>query len=122
MKKLATASMVLFCLCAFTQAATLSQTETFSGVPNLSADLAFNQWDSSWGTLNSILIELEITANGGALRVDNDSGSPSSSSVEFGAEGNLFSSDIWLFNAASQPIYAGDVVAATSDRDRKSVV
>lgn len=95
-------------------AAIFEQTEVFSGIPNLEADLEFQQWDASWGTLNSIFIQLSLTANGGAYQVDNDSGTGSSSDVSFGANGNLSSADVWLFNGANATIFNSDIIAATT--------
>ncbi len=105
--------MVLLCHSAFS--AVLVQEDTFNGTPNYSKNITFYQWNSDWGVLNSILIEMEMSANGGALRVDNDSGSSSSSTVEFGAEGNISSSDVVLLNAGYGSIFVDEVVAATSD-------
>ncbi|MBP7830311.1 MAG: choice-of-anchor E domain-containing protein [Kiritimatiellae bacterium] len=97
------------------RAATITETEVFSGIPNLTADLEFNQFDQpAWGTINSILITLVLYANGGALRVDNDSTGAASSTVGFGGQATLTSADVVLLNGSFQnPI--GTVVASTSN-------
>jgi hypothetical protein len=87
--------------------AVLVEDESFSGIPNMNQNLNFKQWDTEWGTLNSITLELHLTSEGGALRVDNDSGSPSSSSVQFGARGALTSADVFLFTAGFASILSG---------------
>lgn len=97
------------------QAATITETEDFSGIPNLTAHLEFEQFNQpAWGTINSILITLVLYANGGALRVDNDSSSAASSKVGFGGQATLTSSDVVLLNGSFQnPV--GTVVASTSN-------
>lgn len=112
-------AVVVAIACAATSsgAAVLILDEAFNGIPNYSTDLTFTQWDNSWGTLNSIRVDLFMTSIGGELRVDNDSASPASSSVSFGSRGSLGSSDVVLFTSTFQPILSGGsaVIAATSD-------
>ncbi|MCB1070043.1 MAG: choice-of-anchor E domain-containing protein [Verrucomicrobia bacterium] len=118
MKPISVLLCIVMSVCVATapslRAAIFEQTEVFSGIPNLEEDLEFQQWNPDWGTLNSIFIQLSLTANGGAYQVDNDSGTGSSSDVSFGANGNLSSSDVWLFNGANATIFNSDIIAATT--------
>ena len=90
MKPISVLLCIVMSVCVATapslRAAIVEQTEVFSGIPNLEEDLEFQQWNPDWGTLNSIFIQLSLTANGGAYQVDNDSGTGSSSDVSFGAK------------------------------------
>ena len=95
--------------------ATLSQTNSFSGVPNLTSYLLFNQFNEpAWGTVNSIYITLTLYASGGSLGADNDSTSTASGTVGFGAEATLSSEDVFLYNSSFQNTI-GKVVASTSN-------
>lgn len=97
------------------EAKTLSETESFSGVPNLTVYLLFNQFNQpAWGTINSIYITLTLYANGGSLGADNDSTSSASGNVGFGAEATLTSDDVVLLNSGYQNAVS-KVVASTSN-------
>ena len=64
MKKLVFA-VILGLMVAPAFALTISQTESFSGVPLLTDSLEFDKFDSSLGTLNSIQIIVSLTSSGG---------------------------------------------------------
>jgi hypothetical protein len=57
--------MLALGLCGCAGAAIFTETETFSDTPNFAIPLEFDQWNPSWGTVNSITIELSLTAVGG---------------------------------------------------------
>ncbi len=105
MKKIFSAvCAVLFLTAGLASAATITQTKTFSGIPNISGPLTFNKFDSSLGTLTSIQVYFTLQVNGGQLILDNDSDSPASGIFEFGAIGNISSSDVSLIDSATTVI------------------
>ena len=80
---------------------TVVQMDTFSGTPDFENTSTFDKFDGSLGTLTSVDISLELTVDGGFLEVDNDGVDPATANVEFGASGDLSSSDVNLFPAPS---------------------
>ena len=81
------------------QAATITQTNTFSGSPNYSSVLTFNKFNDYGGafTLNSIFINVVLNTEAGAyLGIDNDGQTAASGSVEFGSSGSLSSDYVSL--------------------------
>gem|GEM_PF-1142518 len=90
------ASDVASSICA---AGTCTETESFSGVPDLNDAAVFDQFDTSLGTLLSVKVSLELTSDGGSFQADNDSDQPASFDVSFGADGTLSSADVGLFSA-----------------------
>lgn len=92
---------------------TITQTQNYGGVPDYNQVLIFNQFDDLGGTLTlqSVYVEVNLTANGGALRCDNDAVEPASGAIEFGAQVAVGSS-VSMIDAMFQPIFqAGDVKA-----------
>jgi hypothetical protein len=95
-------------------ALTITQTKNFSGIPNMNGSLNFNQFNNSGGlTLTSIQVSLALQTNGGQLTLDNDSNSPASGTFQFGAKGNISSTDVTLLNTIFQPV-PGEVNAIYS--------
>lgn len=92
--------------------ATISQTQNFSFVPDGTAPLTFNQFDTSLGTLISITITTNVTKTGGSLYVDNESATPASGNISQSVTINLTSSSVGLVDAGFSPIGTG--VSATS--------
>lgn len=92
-------------------AATIVQTKNFSFVPDGTAALTFNQFDTSIGTLTSITITTNVTKTGGSLFVDNESATPASGNISQSVTINL-TSLVGLVDAGFSPIGTG--VAATS--------
>ena len=84
--------------------ATSVQTKYFSGIPSLSGSLTFNQFNNSGGTLQSIQVLFYLQSTGGELIIDNDGDSLVSGSFQFGAIGNIGSSDVDLLSSSSLPI------------------
>ena len=70
---------------------TISQTESFSGVPTLNDSLVFDKFDPTLGTLDSVEIIISLVSEGGFLIMDNDSQDPASGTFDFGANA-LFTS------------------------------
>jgi hypothetical protein len=85
---------------------TLSQTQFFTGIPNMNGAFSFNQFNNHNNTwdLQSIEISFTLQASGGYLKLDNDSLEPASVSFEFGAGGVLSSTDVNLSNSLNQPV------------------
>jgi len=95
-------------------AAVITQTKDFDGIPNMTGSLNFNQFNNSGGlTLQSIEVSLALQTSGGNLKLDNDSTSPASGTFEFGAKGNLSSTDVVLLNSLFSPV-PGEVSAIYS--------
>lgn len=92
-------------------AATIVQSQAFSFVPDGTAALTFNQFDTSLGTLASITITTNVTKTGGSLFVDNESATPASGNISQSVTINLTSA-VSLVDTAFTPIGTG--VAATS--------
>lgn len=94
-------------------AGVITQTIPFSGTPSYSSTLTFNKFDNQGGTLTlqSVFVSVNLNANGGALRLDNDATTPASGSVEFGAEASI-SSSVSMIDAGFMQIFqAGDIKA-----------
>lgn len=92
-------------------ASTIVQSQVFSFVPDGTAALTFNQFDTSFGTLTSITITTNVTKTGGSLFVDNESATPASGNISQSVTINLTSA-VSLVDTAFTPIGTG--VAATS--------
>jgi hypothetical protein len=96
-------------------AAVSVETELFGpGTPNFNTLLNFNKFNPALGTLTSVMVEMQVSAAGGSLTVDNDGVGPASVAVELGAEGNVSSVDVNLLNNLFQPVVA-DVTASTAN-------
>ena len=93
-------------------AASIVQTQNFSFVPEDSATLTFNQFNSALGTLTGIVITTNLTKSGGSLFVDNESATPASGNITQSVTITLVSLDVSLIDTSLQPI--GNNVAATS--------
>ncbi len=108
MRKLAVLSIMALLAVTAANAAQVVQTQSYSGIPNLTDTLAFNQFDDNGGvyTLNSIKIILNLNTSGGQLILDNDSPDPASGTFQFGAKGRITSSDVTLLSATFSPITA----------------
>jgi len=106
MRKLAILAILALLAVTSANAAQITQTQTYSGIPNLTQNMTFNQFDDNGGayTLNSIKVILNLNTSGGQLVLDNDSDAPAAGVFEFGAKGNITSPDVTLLNAAFQPI------------------
>lgn len=87
--------------------ALITQTQTFSGVPDFSAPLLFNQYDGNPAELQNINISYSITISGGQFIVDNDSQSPATTTATFGASLSATSSEVVLADNAFQQIIQG---------------
>jgi len=82
------------------------QTEPFSGIPSLTETLTFDQFDNVGGTLTlqSVEVIFQLEISGGQLVLDNDGLEAASGSYEFGAKGNIASTDVSLVNGSFQPV------------------
>jgi len=78
---------------------TLSQTQFFTGIPNMNGSLPdFNQFNSYGGTrlLQSIQISFTLQSSGGYLEAHNISSSLASITYAFGVNGRISSTDVCL--------------------------
>lgn len=96
-------------------AGTVTQTETFSGTPNFSDTLTFDEFDDLGGTLTltSIQVLVELNVQDGVLVLDNDGVDPASGTYEFGGKSDISSTDVSLLDAAFQPV-TGELEALTT--------
>lgn len=87
-------------------AATITQVIPYSGIPNYTQTLTFDQFDDLAGTLTLTGIEVTVDFNaaGGQLILDNDAAGPAAGTFEFGAKASLSSPDVVLLDGASQPV------------------
>ena len=99
--------VLMFCSVA-TAYVPIVQTETFGGTPNFTETLTFDQFDNVGGTLTleSIQVSVLLNINGGELILDNDGVNPASGTFEFGAQGDISSTDVSLLDALFQPVTA----------------
>lgn len=105
-KKFSLFVVAIFAAAGLVSAATITQTHPFSGIPNMSGFLTFNQFDSNGGAwiLQSIQVSLFLQANGAQIALDNDSSLPASGSFGFGVNGSLSSTDVTLLDSSPQAI------------------
>jgi len=109
-------TLVLLAFSGSLQANTLVQTNTFSGQPNYSSILTFDQFDDNSGTytLNSILISVELNTLAGAnLGIDNDGAESAAGQVEFGSSGSIVGATVAL-NKNSTSTFSGALSSLTS--------
>ena len=99
-----TVAVCLLLACA-ASAATITQTETYSGTPNLSRTFTFDEFDDLGGTLTLVSIEVlvELNIDGGKLILDNDGDDPASGTYEFGAKSDISSTDVSLLKVVGPP-------------------
>jgi hypothetical protein len=94
-------------LCSSVYGQVLTQTQTFSGLPNFSAPLLFNQYNGNPADLQNVNISYSITISGGQFIVDNDSQVTAITTATFGASLYATSSDVILADNAFQQIIQG---------------
>ena len=89
-------------------AGTITQTETYSGTPNLSRTFTFDEFDDLGATLTltSIQVLVDLNVEGGVLILDNDGEDPAAGTYEFGAKSDISSVDVSLLDGAFQPVTA----------------
>jgi len=109
MKKYLFSSLSFFApivLTAAAQAATITQTANFGGTPNLSQTLTFEQFDDLGGarTLLSIGVISALNIDNGLAILDNDGEEPAQDSFEFGAKGDISSTDVSLLDILALPV------------------
>ncbi|NOU35336.1 MAG: choice-of-anchor E domain-containing protein [Kiritimatiellaceae bacterium] len=116
MKKILILISALLVAAGTLQAATITQTKTFSGSPNYSSILTFNKFDDAGGTytLNSIFVSVVLnTAAGASLGIDNDGQNPASGTASFGSNGGITASDVTLLKQNFSTFY-GTLVSTSS--------
>ena len=101
MKKIILAISVFLLIAGVSQADTITQTNSFDGIPNFERTLTFDQFDDNGGayTLDSIDVRLYLTTLAGAiLEVDNEDETETSGTVSYGTDGTLSSTDVGLIS------------------------
>jgi len=112
MKKFCIVSICCLLMAGTASAATISalptivQTGNFSGTPNYTNAMTFNQFDTTLGVLQSIEVAVSMTKYAGTLTLDNDGVDPASGNYLFGVGGAISSVDVALLDGASQPVVA----------------
>ena len=91
MKKFAITLLICLSLAGASSAATVTQTEGFSGTPDFTKDLTFDAFDTSLGFLNSVYVEVEVLVTAGEFLVDNDSPTVGTVDIDFGIDAQLIS-------------------------------
>ena len=91
MKTFALTLAVCLSLVGISSAATVTQTERFSGTPDFDEDLTFDSFDTSLGFLNSVFVEVEVLVTAGEFLVDNDSPTVGTVDIDFGIDAQLIS-------------------------------
>lgn len=98
MKRMLIASAVCLGLVATVSAAEITQQLPFGwDTPNFSETLTFNKYNGVPGDLTAIKIEMFLETKGGYLVADNDAIDPAHVDVELGAEGEVTSTDVFIF-------------------------
>ena len=101
-------------IAAAASGAQISQVQNFSGTPDYSRTLTFNQIDLGPDcTLNWIKVILTGNCNGGQLILDNDSEDVATGNFVFGSSSSIGSSSVPMLDASFNPV-VGQVVAAHS--------
>ncbi|MEN6384404.1 MAG: hypothetical protein ABFD79_04330 [Phycisphaerales bacterium] len=83
--------------------AMLTEIEYFGGSPNLKGSLTFNQFNNFEDNLVSISMLLCVQTYDGMLILDNDGRTAVSGTLQFGAKGNISSTDVILLNSSYMP-------------------
>lgn len=118
--------VLLLSVATFANADQITQTLTFSGIPTFGRTLTFDQFDTNDGTLNSIFISITLNVEDGQLVLDNDGEDSASGSFDFGAKGDMSSTDVNITIAPTEAYYtdnfnlAGNVGDGVNDRDPSS--
>ncbi len=105
-------ALALMGMVSVASAGVITQTKAYDGTPDFERILTFDKFDDLGGTLTltSVYVEVTLTADGGALRCDNDAETAASGVIEFGAKNNVTAS-VSLVDAALNPIFDGGVEA-----------
>lgn len=83
----------------------VSQTKTFSGVPDFEKTLTFGKVNLCPDcTVNWIKVILALNVNGGQYILDNDADSPASGSFNFGGKVQIIGSDVAMIDAVFNPV------------------
>jgi hypothetical protein len=88
---------------------TISQSQVFTGTTNISGSLTYNQFDTHgdlWD-LQSIKLSFTLQTSGGHLEIYNNDPSPASITFQFGTNGLLASTDVFLPDMSLQ-VYDGN--------------
>lgn len=72
LSKALAATIALFACAPVAQSAIITQTEIFSGTPNFTESLTFDQFDPSLGTLSRVTVSAFLNAGGAFLEADNE--------------------------------------------------
>ena len=107
-------SVGVFLVASTAHALTITQTQSFTGQPNLTKAVEFSRFDPSYGTLESVEWRMSLTIEGGTLTVDNDGELPASVTVELGANGSISSPDVKLLSETFESILSGTSAVGVS--------
>ena len=94
---------------------TITQTRNYTGTPNYTRNLSFDQFNPALGHLTGIRVQVSMNTNGGFLSADNDGASAATASVRLGANGGIRSDEVNLLNASFGSIGANMSVSTGSD-------
>ena len=108
MKHLSIATVLCLLIAGSASAASITQTHSFNGTPNFTETFTFDEFDDQGGALTLLSIEVifDLDIDGGIFILDNDGVDPAAGNYEFGAKGDISSTDVSLLDAALQPVTA----------------
>lgn len=101
-------------LAGLSSAATIVQTENFSFVPNGNRTLNFDKFDTTFGTLTSVTVSVDMTKSGGRFEIDNDSDTAGTIDLTHSVIGLLSSTDVSLRKAGGGIVFVGQSGSITA--------
>ncbi len=105
MKSLLTVAVASTALIGFaTGQNTITQTRSFSGVPDFSQPLLFNKYNGPLSALTNVKVSYSITIQGGQFIIDNDANSPANLTANFGAGLDATSTNVNLLDSSFNAI------------------
>jgi len=115
MHKTAGAIIALALSAGAASAAQIVQVKPFGpNTPNFSQNLTFNKFDAALGTLLSVKVQIDLSSEGGFLRLDNDGDQPAAGNAQLGSNVKISSMQVALVNNALQPSVGSGVTVATT--------
>ena len=113
-RRLSSVIALCFSMGSCATAATITQTQGFSGTPVLKQTVEFDRFNPNYGQLVAAEWRLVLDIDGGSHTVDNDGMSEKTVSVHLGALASLTSEDVKLLDASMTPILNGETAVRTS--------
>lgn len=101
---------LIFAAAGSASAAQIMQTQPFGpSTPNYNRTVAFDKFDATLGTLNSVQVKVQLAIDGGFLQLDNDGVNEASGSAQLGANATISSMDVSVLDNAFQNVLGSGV-------------